>query len=132
MKQYYRIVPSISKDAHLVHLLQIFLDIPEMKLNITKIYKNSQDKKFLKQEKVEKQAIIFTSSCWNCQVLSEILLKLSFRVSTLHSAMTQSKRNNSYYKFKSCLTQVLVCTDIASRGLDLPYVNIVINEYLKY
>lgn len=41
--------------------------------------------------------------------------------------MTQNERLSSLAKFKSDIVSILVCTDVASRGLDIPSVQVVIN-----
>jgi ATP-dependent RNA helicase DDX49/DBP8 len=58
-----------------------------------------------------------------CEVLSEAGLSAV----ALHSIMNQSKRLGALSKFKSSLVQVLVSTDVGSRGLDIPEVDLVVN-----
>mmetsp|Transcript_51504 Transcript_51504/g.120847 ORF Transcript_51504/g.120847 Transcript_51504/m.120847 type:complete len:197 (+) Transcript_51504:1-591(+) len=45
----------------------------------------------------------------------------------IHSEMMQSKRLNSLEKFRAQRSRILVATDVASRGLDIPSVELVIN-----
>jgi ATP-dependent RNA helicase DDX49/DBP8 len=71
--------------------------------------------------------IIFTSSCKRCQIMAEILLHFGIDCVALHSLLSQSRRAASLGKFKNQMTKILVATDIASRGLDIPQVNLVIN-----
>ena len=63
-------------------------------------------------------AIVFVSTCKGCQELAEMLLELEMPCVALHSMMTQHRRIAALGKFKSALVRVLVCTDVASRGLD--------------
>ena len=46
----------------------------------------------------------------------------------MHSMRAQKERTSSLAAFKSGQTKVLVATDVASRGLDIPQVNLVINH----
>jgi ATP-dependent RNA helicase DDX49/DBP8 len=71
--------------------------------------------------------IIFTNTCKRCQLIAELLLELKIDCVALHSMMSQHKRSASLGKFKSQVTKILVATDVASRGLDIPQVDLVIN-----
>jgi len=71
--------------------------------------------------------IIFTRTVHDAQRLSIILRTLGFPAVPLHGQLSQSQRLGALSKFKSGGRRVLVATDIASRGLDIPSVDVVIN-----
>jgi len=71
--------------------------------------------------------IVFVSSCESCHIIGEMLLELGIKCSILHSALSQDRRLAALGKFRSLTTNVLVATDVASRGLDIPQVDLVIN-----
>lgn len=75
----------------------------------------------------ESSIIIFVGTCSRCQELAEVLMELNFDCVALHSMMTQLRRIAALGKFKSRLSRILVATDVASRGLDIPTVDLVIN-----
>ena len=54
--------------------------------------------------------------------------KLGVTCSSLHSMKPQKERMASLSKFKSNHTKVLIATDVASRGLDIPEVQLVVNH----
>ena len=56
-----------------------------------------------------------------------LLEELEQQVAALHSYKSQSSRLSALHKFKSGKVPVLVATDVASRGLDIPTVDLVIN-----
>jgi len=58
------------------------------------------------------------------------LRSLGFNAIPLHGQMSQNKRLGSLNKFKSKDRSILVATDVASRGLDIPHVDIVLNLYI--
>ncbi|GFQ65406.1 probable ATP-dependent RNA helicase DDX49 [Trichonephila clavata] len=71
--------------------------------------------------------IIFTKNCDTCQTVSEALKKLGFKNVALNSRLKQQERTASITRFKSNHVRVLVATDIASRGLDIPMVDLIVN-----
>ena len=52
---------------------------------------------------------------------------LGFNAVPLHGQLSQSQRLGSLNKFKSNQANILVATDVAARGLDIPSVDVVIN-----
>ncbi|GMH91173.1 hypothetical protein TrVE_jg9675 [Triparma verrucosa] len=71
--------------------------------------------------------LVFASTCNNAQRLTLLLRNLGFQAVCLHGQMSQPKRLGALTKFKSGSRDILICTDVASRGLDIPSVDIVIN-----
>ena len=74
-----------------------------------------------------KSAIIFVSTCERTAQIAGILSELGVSNVALHSLLTQNRRLASLAKFKSQQVRVLVATDVASRGLDIPTVDLVLN-----
>jgi superfamily II DNA/RNA helicase len=74
-----------------------------------------------------RSAVIFTGSCKRCQEVTQVLLELGVDAVCLHSLLDQRRRTASLGKFKSLGCRLLVATDVASRGLDIPDVDLVIN-----
>ncbi|KAJ3035355.1 ribosomal RNA processing protein, partial [Rhizophlyctis rosea] len=71
--------------------------------------------------------IVFTLTCASAQKLALMLRNLGFQAVCLHGQMTQPKRLGALGKFKSGGRNILIATDVASRGLDIPGVDCVIN-----
>lgn len=74
-----------------------------------------------------KSAMVFVGTCQRCQEVAEVLLEAGLSTVSLHSVLSQKRRLAALGKFKSCLVRVLVSTDVASRGLDIPEVDLVVN-----
>ncbi len=72
-------------------------------------------------------AIIFVSTCATAQRLSLMLRALGFGAIPLHGQLAQPKRLAALAKFKAGERGVLIATDVASRGLDIPSVDLVLN-----
>ncbi|CAI5725336.1 unnamed protein product [Peronospora destructor] len=71
--------------------------------------------------------MIFVSTCKMCELVGEIGNELGTKCVTLHSMMSQNRRLAALGKFKSGRSYILISTDVASRGLDIPEVDIVMN-----
>lgn len=72
-------------------------------------------------------AIVFVSTCANAQRLALMLRNLGFPAIPIHGQLTQAHRLGALNKFKAGDRNILIATDVASRGLDIPAVDIVIN-----
>jgi ATP-dependent RNA helicase DDX47/RRP3 len=71
--------------------------------------------------------IIFVDTCLNAQKMATMLRHLGFQAACLHGQMNQTQRLHSLNSFKAGQRSLLVATDVAARGLDIPQVDIVIN-----
>jgi len=72
-------------------------------------------------------AFIFCNRKKDVDILFKSLEKHGFSVVALHGDMPQSKRNDMLAKFKANEAELLVCSDVAARGLDISDVGHVIN-----
>ncbi|KAL0924720.1 hypothetical protein M5K25_005573 [Dendrobium thyrsiflorum] len=74
-----------------------------------------------------RSVMIFVSTCRGCHLLSLLLEELDQPAVALHSHKSQVLRLSALNKFKSGQVPILLATDVASRGLDIPTVDLVIN-----
>ena len=58
------------------------------------------------------------------------LLKEGFAVSHFHGGMAQDEREAALYRFSNGSANVFVCTDLASRGLDIPDIDNIVHYHL--
>mmetsp|Transcript_30393 Transcript_30393/g.87044 ORF Transcript_30393/g.87044 Transcript_30393/m.87044 type:complete len:548 (-) Transcript_30393:238-1881(-) len=75
----------------------------------------------------DSSCIVFTPTIELCQLLITMLEVLDFPVTGLHALQLQRKRQASLGKFRAGRCSILVATDVACRGLDIPKVSVVIN-----
>ena len=74
------------------------------------------------------QMVIFTSTKQKAEELSMNLRKKDLlKVTALHGDLSQRQRNYAMHKFRNEQEQILVATDIAARGIDIPSIKYVIN-----
>ena len=89
-------------------------------------HKEALLKHLLLQERVQ-QAALFVSNRDHVDVWVQRIRKWGLRCDGLHGEMKQSDRNDHLKQMKKRRLQVLVATDVAARGIDLPEINTVIN-----
>lgn len=73
------------------------------------------------------QAIIFCNTIRKVEWLEQNLKENNFPITVIHSNMTQAERDNVVKEFRDGKTRLLLTTDLLSRGIDIPQVNMVIN-----
>ena len=73
------------------------------------------------------QTILFVSRCRTAAHLSLMLTELDIPNTPLHSHLSQRERLNSLNDFRAARKPLLIATDVGSRGLDIPEVEVVIN-----
>lgn len=106
LKQQYIHVPPQGKELHLWHLLSVMKG---------------------KTEDPIRSAIVFVSTCKDCQYLDLLLEELGYPAVALNSHKSQAQRLSALNRFKSGQVPVLLATDVGSRGLDIQTVDLVIN-----
>jgi ATP-dependent RNA helicase DDX47/RRP3 len=74
--------------------------------------------------------IIFCATCASCQRIALLLRALGFPAVPLHGQLSQPKRLAALNKFKAGERSILIATDVASRGIDIPSVDLVLNYEL--
>ena len=100
LQQYYLFMPFAHKDTYLVHLAN---------------------------EQAGQTIIVFTRTVHDAQRLAILLRLLGFSAIPLHGQLSQTARLGALNKFKAGGRSIMVCTDVAARGLDIPAVDLVVN-----
>lgn len=75
----------------------------------------------------QSRIVVFVSRKETAHRLRIILGLLGMKVSELHGSLSQEQRLNNVNDFKNLTVPVLICTDLAARGLDIPKIEMVIN-----
>ncbi|WP_100641569.1 DEAD/DEAH box helicase [Alteromonas facilis] len=73
------------------------------------------------------QAITFVATREDTERLAQVLNEQGFDAVALHAELAQNQRANIMNAFSRGQHTLLICTDVASRGLDLPRVELVVN-----
>jgi ATP-dependent RNA helicase DeaD len=79
------------------------------------------------RNKNERQTIVFAATKQRTHRLASELKQEGFKAITMHGDLSQGQRDSAMYKFRKGFEDILVATDIAARGIDVPAVGHVIN-----
>jgi ATP-dependent RNA helicase DeaD len=133
---------SATMPPEILKLAQEYMkDIEEIRLNKEEIGLDTIDQSYLIVHEKEKfkhlcnfiknrdntQTIIFAATKQRTQRLAEELRREGFKSTTIHGDLSQKQRDNAMHRFKRGSEDILVATDIAARGIDVPAVGHVIN-----
>uniref|UniRef100_A0A915AR27 RNA helicase n=2 Tax=Parascaris univalens TaxID=6257 RepID=A0A915AR27_PARUN len=105
LDQKYVLCPNAVKDAYLVYVVKNF-----------------------HQNRPDSSILIFSHTCRECQALAIMFTGLGFQVGSLHSQISQQERLSSLIRFRCGRIRILICTDVAARGLDIPHVDLVVSH----
>lgn len=79
------------------------------------------------REQAPERVIVFASSKLKVKEVTKAFRQLKLNVGEMHSDLEQSERDEVMYKFKSGQINILVATDIVSRGIDIDDIRLVVN-----
>ncbi|KAL7941760.1 P-loop containing nucleoside triphosphate hydrolase protein [Trichoderma barbatum] len=79
-----------------------------------------------KMQAKKKKVIVFFSSCASVKYYAELLNYIDCPVLDLHGKQKQQKRTNTFFEFSNAPHGILICTDVAARGLDIPAVDFIV------
>ncbi|KAI9896905.1 hypothetical protein N3K66_007927 [Trichothecium roseum] len=114
-----RVSISSNKYQTVSTLLQHYIFIPSDRKDVNLVY--------LANEFAGQSCIVFTRTVSETQRVAVLLRTLGFGAVPLHGQLSQSSRMGALNKFKARARNILVATDVAARGLDIPSVDCVLN-----
>jgi ATP-dependent RNA helicase DeaD len=133
---------SATMPREVLRLAQEYMvDPKEIRLNEKELSLNTIDQSYLVvhenekfkhlcnfiRNKNERQTIVFAATKQRTHRLASELKQEGFKAITMHGDLSQGQRDNAMYKFRKGFEDILVATDIAARGIDVPAVGHVIN-----
>lgn len=96
---------------------------------------NGKRKRFDKKQKLPSandlpsphSTIVFVPTKHHAEYIAELLKLLGYAVSYIYGSLDQAARKQQLYRFRAGRTTILVVTDVAARGIDIPVLANVIN-----
>jgi len=133
---------SATMPPEILRLAQDYMKEPqEIRLNEEELSLDTIDQSYLIVPETEKfkhlcnfikkrdhkQTIVFAATKQRTQRLAAELKQEGFKAITIHGDLSQKQRDIAMYRFKKGNEDILVATDIAARGIDVPAIGHVIN-----
>jgi ATP-dependent RNA helicase DDX54/DBP10 len=118
-------VKKAEKDACLLTLLRDVIKVP--------LGPNTQDDKKKSKGKQKSQitaphqTLIFAATKHHVEYLTNLLLTVGYAVSHIYGSLDQVARTHQMDQFRRGVTNILVVTDVAARGIDIPVLENVVN-----
>jgi ATP-dependent RNA helicase DDX54/DBP10 len=128
-------VKSSEKEGALLHLLQDVIGVPtgsqllsaEGEQKGSKKRKRSENEGSTKGVSNEHSTIVFAATKHHVEYLANLLKAAGYAVSYVYGSLDQTARKEQVQAFRSHQSNILVVTDVAARGIDIPILANVIN-----
>ncbi|KZZ87726.1 DEAD-like helicase [Ascosphaera apis ARSEF 7405] len=132
-------VKSSEKEGALLHILHDVIKIPTGETdNANKLKEQDQKSKSKKRKRpdtgkknnetpTEHSTIVFVATKHHVDYVTSVLRESGFAVSYAYGSLDQTARKIEVQNFRSGLSHILVVTDVAARGIDIPILANVIN-----
>jgi ATP-dependent RNA helicase RhlE len=111
---------SVKKYDTVQGIIQKIIEVTPEKKRIEHLHELLIQKEFDK-------VLIFGETKWGVERLTTELISRGFKAASIHGNKRQSQRMRTLAQFKNSEIQILLATDVASRGLDINDVSHVIN-----
>ncbi|KAG2345414.1 DEAD-domain-containing protein [Suillus weaverae] len=118
---------DLTANSRVEQVVEVFDDPREKDNRLLKRLKDLSHKKTSRKGSDEARILIFALYKKEATRIEQSLRRAGYDVGALHGDMSQNARMDALEKFKTGETGLLVATDVAARGLDIPNVGAVIN-----
>ncbi|KAF1800217.1 P-loop containing nucleoside triphosphate hydrolase protein [Mucor lusitanicus] len=125
-------VKDNEKEGALLYLLKNVIKLPkhtqnEDQTDVKKYKKKKADKKEKSGTEADHQTILFAATKHHVEYLATLLETAGYQVSYVYGSLDQTARNIQINRFRNGVTNIMVVTDVAARGIDIPILENVIN-----
>ncbi|KAI8294668.1 ATP-dependent RNA helicase DBP10 [Colletotrichum sp. SAR 10_99] len=125
-------VKGAEKEAALLHILHDIIKMPMgtpdgVPLDIAPSKKRKRGEGDGRGKPTEHSTIIFAATKHHVEYLAQMLIKAGFAVSYVYGSLDQEARRINTENFRQGRANILVVTDVAARGIDIPVLANVIN-----
>ena len=120
-------VKQAEKDACLLILLRDVIGVPLGSNEPEEMPEGKGKKKALSQYAAPHQTLIFVATKHHVEYLTVLLTTAGYSISQIYGTLDQTARSIQMDRFRRGITNVLVVTDVAARGIDIPILENVVN-----
>ena len=120
-------VKQAEKDACLLFLLRDVIGVPTGFNQPEEASEGKGKKKAVSQYAAPHQTLVFVATKHHVEYLTVLLTTSGYSVSQIYGTLDQTARSIQMDRFRRGITNILVVTDVAARGIDIPVLENVIN-----
>ena len=120
-------VKQAEKDACLLYLLRDVIGVPTGSNQPEEVHEGKGKKKAVNQYAAPHQTLIFAATKHHVEYLTVLLTTAGYSVSQVYGTLDQAARSIQMDRFRRGMTNILVVTDVAARGIDIPVLENVVN-----
>ena len=132
-------VKSAEKEGALIHILNDIIRVPtgeteaairakaEANKNSNKRKRGDTDGQKIREAPTAHSTIVFAATKHHVDYLASLLRQSGYAVSHVYGSLDQTARKMQVEDFRTGMTNILVVTDVAARGIDIPILANVIN-----
>ncbi|KAI9312215.1 P-loop containing nucleoside triphosphate hydrolase protein [Dichotomocladium elegans] len=128
-------VKESEKEAALIYLLRNVIKLPKKTSHSDELHDDDDDEKKKRKKKkkhitaceADRQTIVFVATKHHVEYLANILIDIGYKTSYVYGSLDQTARTIQINRFRKGITNLLVVTDVAARGIDIPILENVIN-----
>ncbi|KAJ2928642.1 hypothetical protein H1R20_g8442, partial [Candolleomyces eurysporus] len=120
-------VKKAEKDACLLILLRDVIKVPLGSNSTQDDVKKKSKGKQKSQITAPHQTLIFAATKHHVEYLTNLLITVGYSVSHIYGSLDQVARTHQMDQFRRGITNILVVTDVAARGIDIPVLENVVN-----
>jgi ATP-dependent RNA helicase DeaD len=120
-------------EKYMKHPVKILIDLDELSADlIDQTYLVVEERKKLDHlseilRTIRGKILIFCSTKYRTRRLAKELYMRGFKTVSIHGDLSQSQREEALWKFREGKSRILVATDVAARGIDIPSIEQIIN-----
>lgn len=123
-----RLAHSYLREPVRVSVGAVSKPIDKIKQDVIKLRAGDKDQVLVDEiDKVAGSVIIFTKTKFKAEKLAKFLEGVGHEVTRIHGDRSQSQRSSAMKDFRSGKARIMVATDIAARGIDVPHIAHVVN-----
>lgn len=123
-----RLASSYLRAPERVAVGEVSKPVERIQQKVVHVTVENKDETLIRElDKVAGSIIIFTKTKWKTEKLAKFLTNAGHYVARIHGDRSQNQRSGAIRDFREGAVRILVATDIAARGLDIPHIQHVVN-----
>lgn len=120
-------IKQVEKQAGLLYILQEIIKVPTLTTNSQPPETKKRKRGDVSNGITPQSTLIFVSTKHQVEFITALLRKANYSVSHVYGSLDQVARKENVESFRSGESSILIVTDVAARGIDIPILSHVIN-----